>query len=98
MSDLALPPAPDFIGDFLTDNRPTERTPRFIRRATVRGRWGMGDKALKTLMDRGILKPRIHQGSLILFDFADVLRLERDGWPTPEKMAPCENYPCIEGK
>lgn len=91
MTNPIFTPAPAFIGDFLTDNRPTELTPRFIRRSGVKGRWGMGDKALKTLMDKGILTPHIEQGNLVLFDFADIQRLERDGWNGTNP--PCEAYP-----
>ena len=87
-------PMPDFLGDFMYEPPPvTELQPYFVRAATIMGRWGMGYKEFKTLLSIGALKPRISQGTLVLFALVDVIRLEREGWAGGPDLPPSEYYP-----
>ena len=85
---------PDFLGDNLSDPMPiTELQPRLVRGSVVKQRWGVGDKAFKTLVRLGILTPKIEGVGVVLFDTLDVLRVERDGWNGTSEIAPSENWP-----
>lgn len=93
MREITIP-VPDALGDPMHVSPPvTELQPQFVRAATIQGRWGMGRKTFKTLLSTGVLKPRIQQDKVVLFALEDVIRLERDGWNSNDKLPPSENYP-----
>lgn len=93
MAKLSISVA-DFLGDNLSGPKPiTELQPRLVRGSVVKQRWGVGDKAFKTLVRQGILTPKIEGVGVVLFDTLDVLRVERDGWHGGGDLPPSENYP-----
>ncbi len=87
------PPDPNFLGDHIGYVQPTWKPPTFMCKSEIMRRWDMGAKMLGTLINRGVIRPKIQHGNLMLFLTTDIMLIERDGWVGHADLPPPEAFP-----